>query len=146
MRQHDEPQDLSPAAIEQLRALVEGLAVRPGSMAAQRSRQAVANLASATSQVDSDPLIEQALHFVYENHLIIPFDWSHWDQGRAILKSDDPNRFATLDRLTVLKLLTAVARNDRFNEGAWAAVFDRGDGQKMLHRLLDLETSPADMA
>jgi hypothetical protein len=145
MRQHDEPQDLSPAAIEQLRGLVHALAVRPASMVPQRTSQAVANLASATSQVDPDPLIEQALHLVYENHLIIPFDWSNWDEGRAILNSDNPNRFATLDRLTILKLLTVVARDDRFAPGAWSALFDRGDGPNLLHRLLDLETSPPDL-
>jgi hypothetical protein len=36
-------------------------------------------------------------------------------------------------------LLTAVARNDRFSDGAWAAIFDDGRGQQLLSRLYEFE-------
>src|SRR5688572_23461646 len=133
MRQHDEPQDLSPSGIARLSAIIDGLSsahrdtglTKPdGEMAGEG--------AVVTAQVDTAALVEDALHLLYDHHLIIPFDWARWDEGRAIFHSNDPDRFATLDRLTVLKLLTAVARNDRFSAGSWAALFDHGDGQKLL--------------
>lgn len=142
MRQHDEPQDLSPAGIARLRAIVDGLSARNDSGANQREREG----AVVTTQVDTAALVEDALHLLYDHHLIIPFDWARWDEGRAIFNGTDPDRFAALDRLTVLKLLTAVARNDRFSAGAWAALFNHGDGQRLLERLLDLETNPPDLA
>ncbi len=146
MRQHEEPQDLSPASIDRLRDLVEGMAVHQGPWSTTHGGEKTNSGVTVMPWVENGPLIEEALHFLYDNHLMIPFDWGRWDEGRAIFNSDDPNRFSTLDRLTVLKLLTAVARNDRFSPGAWAAFFDHGDGQELLHRLLDLETNPPDLA
>ncbi len=146
MRQHEEPQDLSPTGIARLRSIVEGLSVPSGTGIAHRSGDTVSEGGLMTAQVDSDALIADALHLLYDHHLIIPFDWERWDEGRAIFSNDAPDRFATLDRLTVLKLLTTVARNDRFSAGAWTALFDHGDGQKLLRRLLDLETNPPDLS
>ena len=87
------------------------------------------------------PITFEAMKFLYDNNLLIDFDWSHWDEGRELYKKDDPNKYNLLDIEWVLKLLTAVARNDRFNEGAWAALFDSGDAQKLFARLLEIEES-----
>jgi hypothetical protein len=81
----------------------------------------------------------EPMRFLYDHGLIIPFDWASWDEGRRLIGDPEDNGFASLDRLTVLKLLTAVARNDRFNAGAWASLFKDGRGQKLLARLYDLE-------
>ncbi len=89
----------------------------------------------------SAPITFDAMKFLYDNNLIIDFDWSHWDEGREFYKNDDPNKYNSLDRELVLKLLTAVARNDRFNDGAWAALFESGSAQKLFTRLLEIEES-----
>jgi hypothetical protein len=41
-------------------------------------------------------------------------------------------------------LLTAVARNDRFCDGAWASLFDDGRAQQLLSRLYELERAVHD--
>lgn len=39
----------------------------------------------------------------------------------------------------VRKLLTAVARNDRFSDGAWVGLFEDGRGVLLYERLLEWE-------
>lgn len=87
-----------------------------------------------------DPLAHEAIKFLYDNKLIIPFDWSDWQEGEDFFKDASPTKYEKLDRQFVLKLLTAVARNDRFSEGAWAGLFESGGAQKLFHRLLDIES------
>lgn len=89
----------------------------------------------------SDPLAHEAMVFLYDNKLIIDFDWGKWEEGREFFKDKDPAKYRSLNRAFVLKLLTVVARNDRFNDGAWTRLFDSGDGQKLFKRLLEIETS-----
>ena len=92
--------------------------------------------------VIADQVALEALSFLYDNELIINFNWSKWDEGREIFASKDENKFDMLDRDTTLKLLTAVARNNRFNDGAWASLFESGDAEKLFKRLLELEGTP----
>lgn len=92
--------------------------------------------------VTVDPLALEALSFLYDNKMIVDFNWSNWNEGREILASEDENKFDKLDKDTVLKLLTAIARNDRFIEGAWARLFESGDAQKLFKRLLEIEGTP----
>ena len=87
------------------------------------------------------PIIMLAMEFLYDNDLIIKFDWGRWDEGREFFRNDDPNKYNSLDREQVLKLLTAVARNERFCDGAWASLFECGDAQKLFARLLEIEES-----
>jgi len=79
----------------------------------------------------------EALHFLYDNNLIILFNWSDWDEGRAFFEDDDPNKYSKIGRRFTLKLLTAVARNDRFCDGAWTALFESGEAQNLFKRLLE---------
>jgi hypothetical protein len=80
------------------------------------------------------------MKFLHDHDLIVPFKWSEWDEGREIFRSTQEDRFASLDRLTVLQLLTAVARNDRFCEGAWSALFEDESAQALFERFLEIET------
>ena len=61
--------------------------------------------------------------------LIINFDWSGWDEGRIIAKKMN---FENLDTVTLLKLLTAFVRNNRFCDGALAARFEDRTIEKIL--------------
>ena len=76
-----------------------------------------------------------AMEFLYDNDLIIDFDWSKWNEGREFFKKSGDEKYATVDREFALKLLTAIARNDRFNDGAWYFFFESGEALKLLKRL-----------
>jgi len=82
-------------------------------------------------------LAYNAKKFLYDNNLIIVFDWVKWDEGRDFFKEDDPNKYNNLDREYTLKLLTAVARNDRFCTGVWCNLFKSGTALKLFKRLLE---------
>lgn len=85
------------------------------------------------------PITYEAMKFLYDNNLIITFNWSDWDEGRNFFKNKNQNKYDALNKEWVLKLLTAVARNDRFCDGAWASLFESGDAQKLFKRLLEIE-------
>lgn len=87
----------------------------------------------------TDPVALDAMRFLYDNNLIINFDWANWDEGREFFEDNNSDKFTKLDKEWVLKLLSAVARNDRFNDGAWANLFESGDAQKLFNRLLEIE-------
>ena len=59
--------------------------------------------------------------------------------GRDFFKNKNPDKYNTLNKEWVLKLLTAVARNDRFCDSAWAGLFESGDARKLFKRLLEIE-------
>lgn len=86
----------------------------------------------------TDSLAMRAMKFLYDHKLVIDFDWGAWDEGRKFFENDDASKYDNLDKEFVLKLLTAACRNDRFNEGAWARLFESGDAQKLYSRLLEL--------
>ena len=48
---------------------------------------------------------------------------------------EDDDKYEKLDIETALKLLTAVIRNDRFNEGALVRAFDSGVFLKITQKL-----------
>lgn len=67
-----------------------------------------------------------------ELELVIPFNWPSWDIGREIVKTGVYNN---LDSITLLKLLTAFIRNNRFCDGALAARFEDKSIEKILIEL-----------
>lgn len=125
--------------VSELRSLVEDIEAHEGEWykeaGGEESRPGVMEL----PYIASDPLANRAMRFLYDNNLIIDFDWSSWDEGRQFFQKDDPKKFNNLDREYVLKLLTAVARNSRFSDGAWAQLFESGAAQKLFKRLLEVE-------
>lgn len=82
------------------------------------------------------PIVAEARKFFYDNGLVIPFDWSEWSEGRAMFRKEGEDKFNNTSLTDVIKLFTAVIRNDRFNDGAWADIFETGDGAKLLKQLL----------
>ena len=141
-----EPALLSPGALRHLRDLVARMGRHRGPWATLGGGERLDNGAFTMPWVDMNELAMEAMQFLYDNRLVVGFtgqdmlfDWAAWDEGRAIFQDPAEDRFDHRDRLTVLKLLTAIARNDRFCEGAWANLFEHGDGQALFRRLLELE-------
>lgn len=85
------------------------------------------------------PIVIEAKKFFLGKHLIMPFDWSRWDEGRAMFRVNEEERFVNISLADIVKLFIAVMRNDRFCDGAWAHLFENGDGQRLLKRLLDFK-------
>jgi len=85
----------------------------------------------------TNELADKAMKFLYVNKLIIGFNWGEWDEGRVFFKNNDPSKYNNIDREFILKLLTAVARNDRFCTGAWGELFESGGGKILFRKLLE---------
>ena len=60
---------------------------------------------------------------MYELDLVISFDWAEWSEGHVIAGK---RAYEDLNTLTLLKLLTAFIRNNRFCDGALADKFQDG--------------------
>lgn len=86
----------------------------------------------------TDPLIHKFLELWYDKGLVVPFDWSKWDEGRNWYADTSDQKYKALDQETALKLLTAVIRNDRFNEGALLRAFEDGEFPKIISQFVSL--------
>lgn len=80
---------------------------------------------------------KEAWDFLYEHGMIV-FDWPNWQAGSDLYDSLTPERVSTLDRETTLMLLSALAREERFCDGAWASMFESGRGTWLFERWLEL--------
>lgn len=72
------------------------------------------------------PIIEKKIVWDLEKtldklNLLIAFNWADWDEGREIASKQD---FENKDTITLLKLISAFIRNNRFCDGALAARFE----------------------
>lgn len=74
---------------------------------------------------NEDMVVMRFLDLVYEMPIIIAFKWSTWDEGRAMANTPDFD-FDSVDVYTKCKLITAIARNDRFCTGALVSAFESG--------------------
>lgn len=88
-----------------------------------------------------EAVINEFRNYLYDKDLVIPFNWPEWDEGRAMFATKGEDKFSKTSLVDVLKLLTAVIRNDRFCEGAWSEIFNNGDGVLLMKRLLDFKPS-----
>lgn len=130
--------ELSPDVIHTLGALVERMDHHRGLWGGRRGGEKRGENGYTMPYIVMSEVASDAMNFLYDHGLIVPFNWSGWDEGREIFQRTGVNRFDTLDQITVLKLLTAVARNDRFNNGAWVGIFESGSAQQLFRRLLEL--------
>ncbi len=71
---------------------------------------------------------------MYDLDLVIDFNWPAWDEGRAIVEK---GKYSNLDTITLLKILTAFIRNNRFCDGALAERFEDRTIEKILRRIED---------
>jgi len=83
-------------------------------------------------------LIHEFVQFMYDKKLIIIFAWTEWQEGRDWYALQDDSKYDKLDVETALKLLTAVIRNDRFNNGALVDAFESDVFPKILQKLITI--------
>ena len=69
---------------------------------------------------------------MYELDLVIGFNWGRWEEGRKIVARGD---YKNQNPVTLLKILTAIIRNDRFNDGALIQAFENRTIEKILVEL-----------
>ena len=89
----------------------------------------------------SSPIALEAMDFLIENNLKIEFAHTKWEGAKKFVDNKDKNKFNKIDRLFILKFLSAVARSSRFIDGEWERLFDSGYAQKLFERLLEIEQS-----
>ncbi|WP_372775952.1 ADP-ribosylglycohydrolase family protein [Mangrovibacterium sp.] len=70
-------------------------------------------------------IVDRVHHIIHELKLIPVFDWSSWEEGQSILENQNFD-YATLDSITLCKLLTTIVRADRFNDGFLVSNFENG--------------------
>jgi hypothetical protein len=76
---------------------------------------------------DYDADASRFISDMYRLGWVQPFDWGAWaasDDGRALL--DDPTAVAKADADDLVRLMTAILRGDRFNEGLIADFWAKG--------------------
>lgn len=76
---------------------------------------------------------------LYERHVMLAFDWTNPEWTREMRRyCVDPGLLATVDLLTIRKVLTTLLRTERFCEGSLAAAFERGVPQAAMMRLAEI--------
>ena len=80
----------------------------------------------------ADKVVLDFERIMYELGLVISFYWSKWDKGKNIVKKGE---YSNLETITLLKILTAFIRNNRFCDGALAAMFEDGTIETILKEL-----------
>ena len=70
-------------------------------------------------------IVDQVCQVLHQLNLLPAFDWTNWEEGRSILENKDFD-YASLDTITLCKLLTTIVRADRFHDGFLVAHFENG--------------------
>lgn len=65
------------------------------------------------------------------------FDWTHWRHGRTLINGENLSAISELTVEETLRLITVIARSERFSERALLRAFDSGTMPKLLAHLLD---------
>ena len=81
-----------------------------------------------------NPILDKFHNLVYELRIIIRFDWTTWEDAPKILKYLDFD-YDSVDKLTLIKLITTMVRAERFNEGFLPECFSNGTALKILKAL-----------
>ena len=133
------PGPLNSGDLQELRELVAAIRQHDGRWGSLEGGARVGPREFTMPFVEMEPLAEKALMWLYDSNRVFWFDWPEWDKGRRIFQEWNDDTPDSLDHLTVRKLLTAIARNDRFSDGAWVGLFEDGRAQHLFARLLELE-------
>lgn len=81
----------------------------------------------------NDEGLEQFISTIIDTKFCVTFNWFDWQAGKEIFMKKE--RIDNADLLTLRMLLTAIWRNDRFCEGAFAICAENGDILRILKRL-----------
>lgn len=134
---------LTSVELEELRALVAKILSHTSPWGTLRGGERIESNSISMPWWEMSEPARQSMRWLYDHDRIVWFDWGNWDEGREITRTWSDETAMSLDHLTVRKLLTAVARNDRFCEGAWVGLFERGRAQPLFARLLEHEEALA---
>lgn len=85
-----------------------------------------------------DRLVSEFVAIWDQLKLIIPFDWSNWDEGRKWFADADSTKYDKLDNETALKLLTTLIRLDRFVDGTLIEAFASQQIPRIIDRFVKL--------
>lgn len=134
-----DPGPLPREHLQRLRELVRAMEQHDSPWGEAQGGEQISPGVYSMPWVDMDKLAYEAMDWLYESNRVFWFEWAAWDEGRRMFEVWSDDAAASSDHLTVRKLITAIARNDRFNEGAWAQFFEDGQGPVLFARLLQLE-------
>lgn len=79
----------------------------------------------------SEKLIEDFLSEVYENKILVNFNWEDWKEGKEIIENENFD-YNTLDILGICKLLTGIIQSESFIDGGLKVYFEDGTILKVL--------------
>ena len=79
-------------------------------------------------------IVNHVCQVIHRLNLLPTFDWTNWEEGRSILENTNFD-YATLDTITLCKLLTTIVRADRFHDGFIVANFENGVIPKIIKAL-----------
>jgi len=80
------------------------------------------------------PILDKFQQLVYDLKIVINFDWVNWKDAPVILSNLEFS-YDSLDKLTLIKLITTIVRAERFNEGFLPKCFSNGTALKILQAL-----------
>jgi len=86
----------------------------------------------------SSEVVDKAFKLIHELNLVPAFDWTSWDEGKAILNNPNFN-YSILDTITLCKLLTTIVRSDRFDDGFFASNFENGVIPQIIKTIIQNE-------
>ena len=93
-------------------------------------------------------LVDEFQQCIREMGLIVDFNWPHWDEGKALFRGSKTD-YVHCSPITLVKLLTAIVRSDRFSEGVLVAALEDGKILQILRGLElhygDKDESPSSM-
>ena len=86
-----------------------------------------------------EKVVDDFVDLMYELDLMVDFDRERREEERAVIATGN---FHDQDAVTLIKILTTLIRNDRFNEGTLVEAFENGTIVKILTRLKNLIPEP----
>jgi len=69
---------------------------------------------------------------MYKLTFVVDFDWGKWSEGKAIVEKRE---YKNQDTITLVKILAAFIRQDRFNDGFLVGKFEDGAVLDILREL-----------
>ena len=130
--------NLSTNNIEALRGLNARIQSHSGEWGVRHESKTTETGAKTFPWVEQDELIQKFVQFMYDKDLVVTFNWGEWQEGRDWYASKDEDKYEKLNVEKALKLLTAVIRNERFNDGALVRAFDDGTFPRIINKLITI--------
>lgn len=128
----DNYRNLTKENVEALRTIYARIQDYVGEWGIQHDKECTETGILIFPWVENNFLIQDFISFMYENDLVVKFRWTEWQEGSDWYALDDESKYERLDVETALKLLTAVIRNSRFNDGALVNAFENRVFPKLL--------------